>query len=546
MGLKEPARRKLWKAVCSLTIFASVFLTLGLSSEPASAKRSNPQQLQYRTQSLSEVFRSVTGWRKVSSRHDFEALLEKAHRKIHQENDVRFEGFYRDESTQFEPTQTSNDGSSATIRFAQKYKGIDVVGHDAIVHFDHEGNVQDVSGAALNAAVDVNPRVSAQDALRIVSDHYQEPVELSENPALKVFKDFDGRTHLTYHLLTRTTSEHAGKEVYLNAHNGSIVLEFDRTYDMHAGSSHVEFRTSPEFTTPKPHERGNILVYTADTEQARKHVDRRGYATSVNINWYDKVIENGSKLAPVDVSAINAYRNSSRVYNYFFKKFGRRSFDDEDGKVVSVVHVGIKMNNAFWTNEFKIMGYGDGDGEHFIDLTYSLDAAGHEMTHGITANTAKLVYAGEPGALNESYSDFFGRMIDYTDGNWDIGANIMAPKSKSRALRNMLNPEEYKQPGSTDSKFKVSTKGPCHRANDRCGVHVNSGIPNRAAALIVQSIGKEDTEQLYYNVLTKRLSAMSGFREAREETEKECEVLFGKDKPSHCEAVKKAFDTVKM
>lgn len=468
------------------------------------------------------IFNSTPGWRHTSNEIDFSALIAKAQQALDRNRD--FQGLFNDESVQFNATKTSADDYSATVRFTQTYKGLEVVGNEAMVHFDNQGAIHDTTGSALEINLDVQPRLTVLDAKRVLDARYGEKVKLSQAPELKVFKNFDGRAHLAYHMLTKSTETHDGQEVYVDAHDGSVVLEFDRAY-------HID--------------RGRRTVYSADTDKAHENTDSSGYPLDIDLKWYDKVIEDGERSDKIDRSAVNAYRSAGLVYAYYLGNFKRKSFDDKDTRIVSVVHMGKKMNNAFWTTEYNLMAYGDGDNERLTDLSYGLDVAAHEMTHGVTAYSAKLVYAAESGALNESYSDFFGKMVDY-NGNWDIGGRIMSPKWNRRALRNMENPEEFKQPGSNDSPLRVPTTGPCTKANDRCGVHVNSGIPNKAAVLTVKAIGKQKTEQLYYKVLTKRLSATSTFKDMRRETEKECALMFGSATSTECEAVKKAFDTVKM
>ncbi len=210
--------------------------------------------------------------------------------------------------------------------------------------------------------------------------------------------------------------------------------------------------------------------------------------------------------------------------------------------------MGKHMNNAFWTDEFGVISYGDGDGRNFLDLTIGRDVAGHELTHAVTSREADLIYQAESGALNESYSDFFGKMVDFRPNDWFIGASVMGPEMRAKgriAIRNMIKPEQFGQPGSNDSPLKIPSNQPCNRANDRCGVHKNNGIPNHAAALIINALGKENAEQLYYNVLTQRLNSTANFRDARIATEAACATMFGEGS-SNCAAVRKAFDTVKM
>lgn len=184
------------------------------------------------------------------------------------------------------------------------------------------------------------------------------------------------------------------------------------------------------------------------------------------------------------------------------------------------------------------MAYGDGDGVVMTDLTRSLDVAGHEMTHGVTSQTARLIYMDESGALNEAFSDFFGVVIAARarkrEPDWAIGKTIFKNERRLVGLRNL------KDPGSLKTRFltsegafemrpypsKVSEKfqsfDACGQRNDRCYVHSNSMIPGHAMQQMVEHLGMEKAEKLLYLTLTQYLSASSGFKAFKRETMRAC------------------------
>ena len=127
------------------------------------------------------------------------------------------------------------------------------------------------------------------------------------------------------------------------------------------------------------------------------------------------------------------------MLTYYRDVHGRDGFDDAGSEVVSVVHAGIQYGNAAWVQGMDFMMYGDGDGELMGDMTTGVDVAGHELTHGVTAKTAKLTMMDQTGALNEAYSDFFGKMIA-KDGNWVIGASLSLDHTKFPGIRDLANP----------------------------------------------------------------------------------------------------------
>lgn len=106
---------------------------------------------------------------------------------------------------------------------------------------------------------------------------------------------------------------------------------------------------------------------------------------------------------------------------------------------------GTEMDNAFWNGE--VMAYGNGATD-FTPLAGALDVAGHEMTHGVIENTARLEYNAQSGALNESFADVFGVLIERK--NWTIGETVTKRSAfPSGALRDMANPNQGgpKDPG---------------------------------------------------------------------------------------------------
>lgn len=217
-------------------------------------------------------------------------------------------------------------------------------------------------------------------------------------------------------------------------------------------------------------------------------------------------------------AAISAHHNSTQSYNYFKNKFNRNAIDGLGGNIISVVNVvepdGTGMDNAFWNG--KAMFYGNG-AVNFLPLARGLDVGGHEMTHGVIEKTANLVYQGESGALNESFADIFGQMIDGDPGDWKIGEDVVKPGvSPGGCLRNMQDPHNsapsnsyWWQPNHTNEQYN----GP----NDNGGVHINSGITNRAYYLFATNaqVGTDKAEQIYYKALRDYLVKSSKFIDCR-------------------------------
>src|SRR3984893_2121925 len=225
-----------------------------------------------------------------------------------------------------------------------------------------------------------------------------------------------------------------------------------------------------------------------------------------------------------DRAANEAFNNAGTTWDFYNKIFGRESVDNHGKTLVSSVHYGENYDNAFWNGQQMV--YGDGDGIIFVRFTAALDVIAHELTHGVTQFTAQLAYQGQSGALNESMSDVFGSMVkqwalgqtvDHAD--WLIGAAIMAPGFKGRALRDMANPgTAYDDPNLGKDQQPGHMKDYVQTSSDDGGVHTNSGIPSRAFVLAAKAIGGncwEKAGKIWYVTLTERLTGTADFVEMR-------------------------------
>jgi Zn-dependent metalloprotease len=215
----------------------------------------------------------------------------------------------------------------------------------------------------------------------------------------------------------------------------------------------------------------------------------------------------------------------------------------------SRVHYGTNYNGAFWEPHDKQLFFGDGDGNEFSPVV-SLDVVAHELTHGITQHTAGLNYWFESGALNESWSDVFGAMVErYVKGEssntWKIAEACYTPGiiNTNDALRYMDNPhfaynkgftsnddpDHYSERYITDNPFSPPDNG---------GVHINSGIPNKVFYLVAKGgthhlggsmtgIGVDSAARIWYKALTAYMTSNTNFQGARTATINAAIELYG-------------------
>jgi Zn-dependent metalloprotease len=257
---------------------------------------------------------------------------------------------------------------------------------------------------------------------------------------------------------------------------------------------------------------------------------------------------------PAQDEAVNqAYDGTGATWTMFSECFGRNSIDGEGLVLTSSVHYDRDYANAFWDGAQMV--FGDGDGEIFRGFTSSVDVTGHELTHGVTQYTANLSYQGQSGALNESISDVFGSLAKQhnlgqstAEADWLIGAGLFTDSVQGVALRSMKEPgTAYDDPRLGKDPQPADMSGYVETEDDNGGVHINSGIPNRAFYLTAAEIGGnayDDPGKIWYTTLTSgSLSETATFADFAEATQSAARELFG-DGSTQLAAVTKAWQTV--
>ena len=240
-----------------------------------------------------------------------------------------------------------------------------------------------------------------------------------------------------------------------------------------------------------------------------------------------------------DPAVDEAYDAMGASHDFFWKVLGRDSIDNQGFALIGSVHYGQDYENAFWNGAQMV--FGDGDGEIFERFTRSLDVIGHELTHGVIESEAGLVYANQSGALNESISDVFGVLIKQhvlgqtaAEADWLVGADLLTPRIKGIGLRSMAHPGTAyddpllgKDPQPEHMRKFVITR------EDNGGVHINSGIPNRAFYLVAETLGGfawEKAGRIWYDTLCdKRLGGEASFEQFAQLTLAHARHRFGAD-----------------
>ncbi len=483
---------------------------------------------------------------------------------------------FRLENPESELTLTADkidDLGKKHLRFQQYYQGIPVWAQEMTVHMDGETSIYSMNAryVATPTAVDVSRAgIASATAVQIaesdlavdveIVDFDSETRELLQYPApiatRYIWVDREtGTPHLVWHVQIRPNLRD-NWYYFVDVNSGAVLQKYNATmFDGPVTGSGTDL--NGQTRTLNLYEQGGTYymidasrsIWQAtqpnllnDPKGALWTIDARGNDLTSQTSLYHVTSTNNSWA---DQSSVSAHYNIGEVFEYFEDTHGRSAIDGNGSTVISVIHVtseGQPMDNAFWNG--VLMAYGDGNNA-FTPLAGALDVAAHEMSHGVIQNTVNLEYQFESGALNESFADVFGAMVDNDD--WRLGEEVVNPAVfTSGALRDMQDPHNggssINDPGWQPSHMDEFLDWPL--SQDNGGVHVNSGIPNRVCFLVGDAIGRAKTEQIYYRILNAMyLNQQSNFVDMRLAAIQSATDLYG-DPSTELTAVVDAFDAV--
>ncbi|WP_147199175.1 M4 family metallopeptidase [Pantoea sp. CCBC3-3-1] len=224
-------------------------------------------------------------------------------------------------------------------------------------------------------------------------------------------------------------------------------------------------------------------------------VQREIYSAEQTQNLPGTLVRSEGQSQTNDVATTEAYDYLGVTYDFFWQAYQRNSLDNQGLTLKGTVHYGDGYQNAFWNGQQMV--FGDGDGEIFNRFTIALDVVGHELSHGVTETEAGLIYFEQAGALNESLSDVFGSLVKQfsrkqtaDQADWIIGEGLLAKGINGKGLRSMSEPgTAYDDPLLGKDPQPADMKGYVQTREDNGGVHLNSGIPNRAFYLAAKALG---------------------------------------------------------
>ncbi|WP_457033810.1 M4 family metallopeptidase [Kitasatospora sp. P5_F3] len=410
------------------------------------------------------------------------------------------------------------DGSRH-LRYERTYGGLPVLGGDLIVHQDGKGAVKSVDRAIPGtlALSGLAPKLSAAQAAAQAGASVRSTLGTAhdaDEPALTsvdttgaaqlVVWATSGSPRLAYRTTvegTRADGTPSSRLVVTDAATGELLSSHEQVQTSNAaGTGNGVFVGSVPLTTNytgstyelKDNTRGGQYTVTLKNKQGGSGT----LYTDADNAW-------GTGTVSSDQSAaVDAQFGAAATWDFYKNTFGRSGIRNDGVGAYSRVHYGRNYVNAFWSDSCFCMTYGDG-ASNTHPLT-ELDVSGHEMTHGVTSNTAGLNYSGESGGLNEATSDIFGSMVEFSAGLAKDNPDYLIGELID--LNGNGTPLRYMDKPSKDGRSADSWSSGVGSLD----VHYSSGVANHFFYLLAEGSGAKTVNGVSYNSPTSNGSTLAG------------------------------------
>ena len=353
--------------------------------------------------------------------------------------------------------------------------------------------------------------------------HRDEEATFYPHPELVYFNpqySRDGEVYqLAYKMTIHAQEPMFAKDVYIDASTGELLFSLDVLCSTdtpatcetkyHGTRTIITDSIAPDSFVLRETGRGfGIETYRRNGDADDPIINGNGVEMNNVSHFVDTDNYWNNVNADQDEVAGDAHYSAEMTFDFFDQLLGHTGVDGDSMALVNIVHHGNNLVNAFWNGSWAT--YGDGNNS-WSPLT-SLDVVGHEFTHGVTGNTAGLIYMNEMGALNESFSDIFGTAIefwgdtataDYFIGeDFDLGGN---------GFRNMMNPNAEGNPDTYQGNDWEFT------GFDNGGVHINSGVQNYWYYLLSEGGSGTNDNNYTYQVdsISQNTASFIAFRNLR-------------------------------
>ncbi|MET7600154.1 M4 family metallopeptidase [Streptomyces sp. NPDC005481] len=424
------------------------------------------------------------------------------------------------------------DGSVHT-RYERTYAGLPVLGGDLVVDTAASGKTEGVVKAtkATIKVASLTPAVTAskaeKQALSAARDAGSEKTEADRAPR-KVIWAANGKPALAYETVVGGLQEDGTPNelhVVTDAATGKKLYEYQ---GIETGTGNTQYSGTVPLTTTLS---GSTYTLNDGARGGHKtyNLNRGTSGTGTLFSQTSDTWGNGTTSNAATAGA-DAHYGAAVTWDFYKNSFNRSGIKNNGVGAYSRVHYGNAYVNAFWDDGCFCMTYGDGSG-NAKPLT-SIDVAGHEMSHGVTSNTAGLNYSGESGGLNEATSDIFGTGVEfYANNSSDVGDYLIGEKidinGNGTPLRYQDKPSKdgaskdswYSGIGSIDVHY---SSGPANHffylLSEGSGAKVINGVSYNsptADGLPVTGIGREKALQIWYRALTTKFTSTTNYAAAR-------------------------------
>ncbi|WP_060881433.1 M4 family metallopeptidase [Streptomyces scabiei] len=405
------------------------------------------------------------------------------------------------------------DGTVHT-RYERTFGGLPVLGGDLVVHESKAGAVKSVTRATKAAVkvadltADVTKATAEKQALTAAKAEGSAETEADKAPR-KVVWAASGKPALAYETVVGGF-QHDGTpqqlHVITDAETGKKLYEWEA---VQTGSGKSKYNGSVTLGTSLSGSTYNLTDAGRGGHKTYNKARSTSSSTGTLFTDADDVWGTGSisSSSTDQNAAVDAHYGAQVTWDFYKNVLGRNGIKNNGVAAYSRVHYGNAYVNAFWDDSCFCMTYGDGT-SNTKPLT-SLDVAGHEMSHGLTANTARLNYSGESGGLNEATSDIFGTAVEFYAANAsDPGDYLIGEKidinGNGTPLRYMDQPSKD---GSSANYWSSSLGG--------LDVHYSSGPANHFFYLLSEGSGAKTINGVSYNSPTSNGATIAGIGRAK-------------------------------
>ncbi|MFD6803775.1 M4 family metallopeptidase [Streptomyces cyaneofuscatus] len=442
------------------------------------------------------------------------------------------------------------DGTTHT-RYERTLDGLPVLGGDLVVQETTAGKTLSVVKAskattaqlkAVGLTADVAPAAAEKQALGAAKTEGSKATKAEKAPRKVVWLG-SGSPQLAYETVVGGL-QHDGTpnelHVVTDAASGEKLYEWQAVHNGTGNtqySGQVTLGTAPSYT----------LTDTARGSHKTYNLNRGTSGTGSLFTNSTDVWGNGTPQN-LETAGADAHYGAALTWDYFKNVHGRNGLRGDGVGAYSRVHYGNNYVNAFWQDSCFCMTYGDGDGN--VKPLTSIDVAAHEMTHGLTSVTAKLVYSGESGGLNEATSDIFAAAVEFNANNsQDQGDYLVGEKIDIRGngtpLRYMDKPSKdgsskdawYSGIGGIDVHY---SSGPANHwyylLSEGSGAKTINGVSYDSPTsdgLPVTGIGRDKASLIWFKALTTKFTSTTNYAAARTGTLAVASELYGATSPEY-------------